>query len=631
MTVKYYDAKILGDAKQKAERRYRNILANSGKVMESGETRDVDNLYVMGTEGKLVKIASLAQNPDKQKETYTVNFATNHGHNDPVTGERVVNVEDIIGDAKVWLEEDGLHARVYFANDDEKADHAWAVSDNASYSIGMEYWEYGYYGAEENIDGYVGILREISMVDTGNDPRAKTIDTKASKGATGAANDGETTNLKKGKSMGKKIDELTQDEARAMARELSEVLDRFTADVPESETEPTARDTKDAEGEAAEEKAEEKTEAPAEKAETTDNVKHMPVIVIKDKAAKQEKAMKKTDWLYSKDAKNAWAKALKQAGTFGGHFDALWSAEVRKHMTTDDITGLPLPVPVEQIFESVLEESDGIISHFRAINSKSFRVNLLSAVDDEGGRAKGHKKGDVKQDQNLQNAYRDLLVKMVYKRLPLDATELYENPELIEFRARELVEAILLEIERAAIIGDGRTSPSGSNPDLRLFDGTRGFYSIKADAAASSGVGTMLATTVAATVGTNFYDKVVAARGQIKTEGRQFIVAKSSVVTGLLTARVNGTTGDYLMTPGAGTVENLLNVSRVYTPAWMETDTDNNAYLIVDNAYGMIGERGIRTRGDFDTSTNQDILLAETPRGGSLIRKYSAVAIAASA
>ena len=102
-------------------------------------------------------------------------------------------------------------------------------------------------------------------------------------------------------------------------------------------------------------------------------------------------------------------------------------------------------------------------------------------------------------------------------------------------------------------------------------------------------------------------------------------MAKASAITALLTAKANG---QYLITPGSR-IEDFLNVERVYTPAWMENDTDNDAYIIVDGAYAMIGENGIRTRADFNTDTNQDVLLAETPRGGSLARYKSAVAIAA--
>lgn len=599
------------DKKPETERRYRNILANSGKEMESGEVRDLDSLYVMGREGKLIKISTLDTNPDEQAEKYKVNFAANHGHNDIATGERVVDIEDVIGDAKVWMEKDGLHARVYFANDDPKADHAYAISDNASYSIGTEWYPDGYYGADESIDGLVGILREISMVDTGNDPRAYTLDHKPTEAqAQGSAEegDGENNTNENGEiEMVKTQDELTPDENRALKNVLSEVVDRFTTDVPEGETEPTARASKDDEGEAP-------AEAPAEEKK---DVLRSPVVIIRDKVVKQETpVIAKNDWLHGAEGHKAFADTLRKAGRMGATFDAMWRAEASKHMSLDGVSGLPNPAPVEQYFINAIEKGDGIINHFQFINAKSFRIHLLTSES----RAAGHKKGDTKANQSVTDVTRDLLVKMVYKRLDLDATELYENPWLIDFRSQELVDAIIAEIERAAIVGDGRTAPSGTGADYRMFDGTRGFYSVLADATAVSGIGTELASTY--TTGANLYEAVVGARGQIKTEGRQILIAKSSVVTGLLQAKLNNA---YVVTPGAR-IEDILGVERVYTPGWMDEQTID-AVLLVNNAYKHGGENGIRVRAEFDTSNNTDILLDETPRFGSLGEKKSAVAI----
>ena len=620
--MRYFTAQTVktNDKKAENERRYRNILANSGLEMESGEIRDVKNLYVMSRNGKLIRIGDLNADPDAQKEKYKVNFATNHGHNDEVTGERVVNVEDIIGDAKVWLDDDEmLNARVYFANNDPKADHAWAVSDNASYSIGTEWYPEGYYGAGLEIDEPIGILREISMVDTGNDPRAYTLDHKPAlaqaQGSASTGDDGNSIENNKGESEMTEIkkDELTPDENRALKNVLSEVVDRFTTDAPESETEPTAREAKDDEGEAP-------AEAPAEKKD----VLSPKVLVIRasDKAVKQEKAVATTDWLHSAAGHKAFADTLKKAGRMGATFDSMWRAEASKHMSLDGITGLPNPAPVEQYFADALEKSDGIISHFQFISAKSFRIHLLNAATEAGGRAQGHRKGDTKVNQSLTDTTRDLLVKMVYKRLDLDATELYENPWLIDFRSRELVDAIIVEIERAAIIGDGREAPAEGAADLRMFDGTRGFYSVAADAAANSGFGTYVASAVTTAAGGNLYDGVIAGRGTIKTEGGQFIVAKSAAVTAMLSEK---TANGYLVQPGAR-IEDILGVERVYTPAWMD-NADVDAFLIVNNAYKHGGESNIRVRAEFDTSTNTDILLDETPRFGSLGEYKSAVAI----
>ena len=614
--MKYLHAQAVqtSDAKAKTERKFRNILANSGLEMESGEVRDLDSLYVMGRSGKLIKITDLNTDPDKQTEKYSVKFVANHGHNDIATGERVVDIEDIIGDAKVWMGKDGLYARVYFANDDAKADHAFAISDNASYSIGTEWYEDGYYGAGQEIDGFVGILREISMVDTGNDPRAMTIDHKPAEAeAQGSADDGDgkelETNERKDVMSDVKKDELTPDENRAIKNALSEVVDSFTTSAPEGETEPTARDTKDEEGEA----PAEKTEAPAE--EKKDALRS-PVIVIRDKAVKQEKAVEtKEDWLHSEAGHRAFADTLRKAGRMGATFDAMWRAEASKHMNLDGVSGLPNPAPVEQYFINAIEKGDGIINHFQFINAKSFRIHLLNS----SSRAMGHKKGDAKANQSVTDTTRDLLVKMVYKRLDLDATELYENPWLIDFRSQELVDAIIAEIERAAIVGDGRTEPSGEGADYRMFDGTRGFYSVLADATAASGIGTNLADTA---TGANLYEGVVSAKGKIRTEGRQIVIAKSSAVTSLKLAK---TANGYFVQPGAS-IESVLDVERVYTPQWMD-EQSVDAIVLVNNAYKHGGERGIRARTEFDTSTNTDILLDETPRFGSLGEYKSAVVI----
>lgn len=611
--MKYIQASAIEtkDKKAENERRYRNIIANSGEVMESGEVRDLERLYVMSRAGKLILISSLNTNPDKQTEKYKVNFAANHGHNDIATGERVVDIEDVIGDAKVWMEKDGLHARVYFANDDDKANHAYAISDNASYSIGTEWYPDGYYGADEEIDGLVGILREISMVDTGNDPRAYTLDHKPelsqAQGSDSSGSDNPIETNERNEEMSDvKKDELTPDENKAIKNALAEVVDSFTTDVPEGETEPTAREAKDEEGEAP-------AEAPAEEKK---DVLRNTVVVIKDKAVKQEAPVAKADWLHSAEGHKAFADTLKKAGRMGATFDAMWRAEASKHMNLDGVTGLPNPAPVEQYFVNALKKGDGIINHFKFINAKSFRVHVLTS----DSRAAGHKKGDTKANQSVTDTTRDLLVKMVYKRLDLDATELYENPWLIDFRSQELVDAIVNEIERAAIVGDGRTAPSGTGADYRMFDGTRGFYSVLADATAASGIGTNLASSFNG--GANLYEGVINAKGLIRTEGRQFLVAKSSAVTNL---KLQKTANGYFVNPGAS-VEDVLDVERVYTPTWMDDQTVD-AILVVNNAYKHGGESNIRVRSEFDTSNNTDILLDETPRFGSLGEYKSAVAI----
>ena len=619
-SMKHITAKLQTLDKLGTGKRFRNILANSGEIMESGEIRDLDQLYVMTHDAKLVKISDLNTDPEKQTENYSVKAQADHGE---IQGDYLVpTVEKVFGDCRVWLEKDGLHARMYFADDQALADHLWPISENASYSIGIDWYPDGYNGIGYDIDEGIGILREISMVVTGNDPRAKTLDhlpTEAE--AQGSAEGGDdTTNQPNGDSTMTSKDELTPDEGAAFKQAIGEVIDKFTANVPEDETEPTADDAPEA-PEAEEAPAESEAEPEAEKTESAEEERKEEMqdsnaqpIVIKDKADIEQPIVKTTDWLHSEAGHKAFADTLRKAGRLGASFDAMWRAEASKHMSLDGITGLPNPAPVDQYFVNALEKSDGIISHFQWISAKSFRIHLMESES----RAAGHKKGDTKQNQAVTDTVRDLLVKMVYKRLDLDAVELYENPQLIDFRSQELVDAIIAEIERAAFVGDGR---SAGTPDLRMFDGTRGFYSIIADCQANSGAGNGFASSYEAAAGSNLYDGIVGAKGQIKTEGAQYIVADSEMVTGLLQAKANG---QYLVQPGAR-IEDILGVERVYTPSWM-TGT-GEAFLVVNRAYKHGGEQGIRVRPDFDTATNTDILLDETPRWGSLGEKKSAVLV----
>lgn len=639
MNMKFYDAQVLKDAKSSEERRFRNILANSGQIMESGEVRDLANLYVMGRDGKLIAIKALNKNPDKQTEDYTVKAQADHG--EIVDGELVDTIEKQFGSCKVWLENDGLHARMYFANEDKLADHAWAISEDASYSTGIDWYPDGYFGVGQEINEPIGILREISMVLTGNDPRAKTIDHKEADknlGAKGSrveeAEDG-IINSNKGEEMAKTNDELTPDENEVMKRKLaeelvgkvSEVVDEFTTGAPESETEPTARDEKDEAKEVEEETkdAEEKpAEAPAEApAESKDSVVHNINIYTRDKVVKNETPV------VSKDAKaeaktlraNAIRDALKASNfKFDSRFESVFAEK-----TKDAVTGLGTPLNITNMFSEMMEHNDGILSyifHIGGTNGRGIRNNALAGSADYGNEAQGHKKGDTKVDETIVNTIRVAYDKMIYKKLTLDAMEIYENPELLEFRSRELLDQILLSIERAIFIGDGR---SAGTPDLRMFDSSTstGLFPIKADCAAVSGYGSLVASTYEVNQGDNLYDGVVGARQWIRSEGDQILVVKPSVLTAAFQAKVGNR---YLIEPGAS-AEDIFRVARVFSPMWMEYDTDNDAYLLVKNGYTTTGERNPRVYPFFDVSNNENVLLNEMPIAGTLTKYKSAAAI----
>lgn len=636
--MKFYDAMVLKDAKGSEERRYRNILANSGQIMESGEIRDLENLYVMGRDGKPIAIKALNTNPDKQTEDYTVKAQADHGA--MVDGELIDTIEKQFGSCRVWMESDGLHARMYFANDDKLADHAYAISEDASYSTGIDWYPEGYDGLGLNITEPIGILREISMVLTGNDPRAKTIDhieSDTNLGAHGSEasedENGKENNTNGESQMSKSQDELTPKEnvvmkqklAEDLVEKVAEVVDEFTTNAPESEVQPTAQDVKTEEPEAEESKDSEEAGAVGDtpgsvEAETKDSIVHNININVRDRIVKNETPV------VSKDAKaeakkarfNAIRDALK-ASNF--KFDAKFNSALE---TKDAITGLGTPLNITNMFTDAMEHADGILSyiaHIGGTNGRGLRNNALAGSADYGNEAQGHKKGDTKVDEELTNTIRVAYDKMIYKKLSLDAMEIYENPELLEFRSRELLDQILLSIERAIFIGDGRSS---GTPDLRMFDSvtSTGLFPIADDCAAGSGYGSLVASTYTVQSGDNLYDGVVGARQWIRSEGDQILVVKPTVLTAAFQAKVGNR---YLIEPGA-TAEDIFRVARVFSPMWMEY-ADDDAYLLVRNGYTTTGERSPRIYPFFDVSNNQNILLNEMPIGGTLTKYKSAAAI----
>ena len=635
--MKFYDAKVLKDAKSSEERRFRNILANSGQIMESGEIRDLDNLYVMGRDGKPIAIKTLNNDPDKQTEEYTVKAQADHG--EIKDGELVDTIEKQFGSCKVWLEEDGLHARMYFANNDRLADHAFAISEDASYSTGIDWYPDGYYGVGLNIEEPIGILREISMVLTGNDPRAKTIDhkdveaTRAKGSEVVEAEDGNNNKENGVSEMTNTQDELTPKENTVMKQKLAEdlvekvaeVVDEFTTDVPESEVQPTARENaKKDEPEAEESKDSQEPEvAEPAPAETHDAVVHNININFRDRAVKNETPVVSKDLkAEAKKARHAAIRDALKASNF--KFDQKFNDALQ---TKDAVTGLGAPLNITNMFTEAMEHNDGILSyiyHIGGTNGRGLRNNALAGTADYGNEAAGFKKGDTKQDEAIVNTIRVAYDKMIYKKLSLDAMEIYENPELLEFRSRELLDQILVSIERAIFIGDGRTAPGVGEPDLRMFDATTntGLFPIAADCAAQSGYGTLVASSYTVKSGDNLYDGVVGARQWIRSEGEQILVVKPSVLTAAFQAKVGNR---YLIEPGA-TAEDIFRVARVFAPMWLEY-ADDDAYLLVRNGYTTTGERSPRVYPFFDVSTNENVLLNEMPIGGTLTKYKSAAAI----
>lgn len=626
MSTKFIDAKVVLDAKI-TTKRYRNILANSGELMESGEKRDVRNLYVMGTDGKLYKIADLATDPDKQTEEYTVQAQADHG--EVIEGMLVPSIEKQFGSCKVWLEEDGLHARMYFAEGDPLADHAYAISEHASYSIGMDWYPEGYFGTGYEITEPIGILREISMVLTGNDPRAKTIDSiNADAEAQGSASDsdGVANNIKEEKSM-KKVDELTPDERKAMEAEIAGVIEKFTTDAPEDETEPTAVDTKDAEGEA---------EAPAEKAEEPkdEEVKEektdaltQNVIVIKDKnTIKQEKVMTKTTDAYLKTDKAvaAWGKALLDCAGDKTKFEDAF----RKQAKADGVDlGENVSLVPEAVINAVTEQIEDEDRIFNHVFHTGLNFEVAGTATSEGA-AKGHVRGRTKVEEEIEIAKRVLVPADLYKLIKLDHSMVKINggissSAIVRYVLREMPRKLFDAIDQAILVGGISTdsSESGETEFTALLP-------IIADIADAQGV---YGSEYTAEAGDTARAVISKAAGRVVSGYDRTLITTEDALTDL----ENSLNGSFPVFPnGIDKNDPRINgIRRIITPRWLTAEMlgDYTGGIIVDlPSYHTVGDDSAERLTDYDIDTNRYVWEILACIGGGLVNKGAAVGIKAS-
>ena len=627
MSTQIIKARVI-DAKKTTER-FRHILANSGELMESGEQRDVRNLYVMSTDGKLIKIADLSTDPDKQTEDYTVQAQADHG--EVVDGYIVPTIEKQFGSCKVWLEEDGLHARMYFAEGDALADHAWAISEHASYSIGMDWYPEGYYGAGYEIDEPIGILREISMVLTGNDPRAKTIDSiNADAEAQGSAeaNDGVEQNNEEDL-MAKQLDELTPDEGEAMKARLAGVVDEFTTEAPEDETQPTAvegsQDDAEAPAEAPAEEVKEEAEVVEEVKEESHDTLHQNVVVITDKQTiKQENYMSSTtDYLKTDAAVAAWGKALLDCAGDKAKFEDSF----RKQAKADgvDLGGNVSLVP-EAVINAVTEQIEDEDRIFNHVFHTGLNFEVAGTAKSEGA-AKGHVRGKTKAEEAVEVAKRVLVPADLYKLMKLDHSMVKINggigsSAIVKYILREMPRKLLDAIDQAILAG-GISSDSSESGETEF---TALLPIIDDISTADSIYGTEY-TPVAGDSKKATLSK--AASRVVSGYDRTYITTEDE-----LTDLENSLNGSFPVFPnGIDKNDPRINgIRRIITPRWLTAEMlGGYAGIVVDlPSYHTVGDDSAERLTDYDIDTNKYVWEVLACIGGGLVNKGAAVGIKAS-
>ena len=526
------------------------------------------------------------------------------------------DVKDVIGSVrKAYFKDDELIFEAGISNREQAQEILQLIEeghlDNA-FSITMADFDYN---ADSGEISNAEII-EVSVVFRGANKEARLLAVKSVEGIelVERNEDGSFKAIVDGKEVTLKADEATEAEAKEATEEKAEEEEK-------SEPEAKAENATETEGESEETEAETTEESTKEESE-------MDKAIAKEAIATPAVAVKATseNYLASNDYMNVFKKAI--IDTKGQSAEAT-KAVLKSHLASKGITGdAILPTEIASIFFKTWEDKGSILSTFRNINAPASALYAFGGTG-EDIRAKGHKKGDQKAVQTVTSTRRDLKQKLVYKRQDYDLQDILDDTtgELLRFRVEELGARVANEIALGAILGDGR-SYSGSGADYRVFDGTRGLWSMAADIAGNSAYQNAVANAVEYSAADNIFDKIKKTTAQVRAinGGRKIVVVAPGVLSDFEIAKTDS--GAYLIAPGTN-ASTLFPNTVIFEMDEMEgADYDVIAYA--EQAYALFSTNEM-VRTAFDLDNNTDAMLVERSVAGSLYGNRVAAGYKASA
>lgn len=534
------------------------------------------------------------------------------------------DVKDVIGSVrKAYFKDGELIFEAGISNREQAQEILQLIEeghlDNA-FSITMADFDYN---ADSGEISNAEII-EVSVVFRGANKEARLLAVKSVEGIelVERNEDGSFKAIVDGKEVTLKADEATEAEAKEATEEKAEEEEK-------SEPEAKAENATETEGEsvAEEEGKSEETEAETTE-ESTKEESEMDKAIAKEAIATPAVAVKATseNYLASNEYMNVFKKAI--IDTKGQSAKATTDV-LKAHLASKGITGdAILPTEIASIFFKTWEDKGSILSTFRNINAPASALYAFGGTG-EDIRAKGHKKGDQKAIQNVTSNRRDLKQKLVYKRQDYDLQDILDDTtgELLRFRVEELGARVANEIALGAILGDGR-SYSGSGADYRVFDGTRGLWSMAADIAGNSAYQNAVANVVEYSAADNIFDKIKKTTAQVRAinGGRKIVVVAPGVLSDFEISKTDS--GAYLIAPGTN-ASTLFPNTVIFEMDEMEgADYDVIAYA--EQAYALFSTNEM-VRTAFDLGNNTDAMLVERSVAGSLYGNRVAAGYKASA
>ncbi len=319
------------------------------------------------------------------------------------------------------------------------------------------------------------------------------------------------------------------------------------------------------------------------------------------------------DYLKTDASVEAFARVLEaQAGKTSEDVRMAWKEHLAVEMgVTNPEVFLPAALITE--IEDAFKKGGEIWNRVTKTGLDVFQANWDS-VTGEDSRAKGYNRDEEeeKAEELITIQGRTLRPQFIYKYITLNKEDIKNQRStgaLVRYVLSERPRRIVREVERAIVIGDGRTPGS----DFAIAS----YVSIKSDAVAEN-------YTVAEDE--TRYAALLRAKDLLDTDGTPVLISKKGYLTELLLEE--NVNGGFLFAPGTNLAA-LLGFDASIEPDWMDEDTAYDAYIVVLQNYKTVGDDSIEAFTNFTLKTNKQEYLQEIWSGGGLTKRKSAVGITA--
>lgn len=372
------------------------------------------------------------------------------------------------------------------------------------------------------------------------------------------------------------------EEARTLAQEMIDELSAYVNELEALEEEKSAEDLL----KGYQEKIDERMRALAEKIE-----------------AASEPAPAE-NFLNSKNALNEFLKCWNESRN-SKEMKAAWMDVCAKNGIATSVGSEEalLPEAVRGAIVDAWESPKNWLNDLKWSGAKRYMVRTnVTDGDSEDARAKGHTTG-TKGTQSLEIAMKDVQCQMVYKMVDIPRmTEFNDAGSLLDYIQGELIRQWIKEVERAVLVGDGRTS---ADP-----------YKINSIEAVAGTTSTTYMTATQYDSNLSLIEQFVDLVADVDDGISEIAVFMSKSTLNELRKVEFSSSG----TPQYLSVEDVaaqIGCDRIITTKLID-DTTYRGVALALGGYVLVGEMNPTLESQHDITTNVTYYRAENPIGGAI-------------